>query len=124
MSTKEAFPPISNEIRSAPKPKLNVALKPRVVPVEAIADGVRVIGEKWGSSTQVLAEQPASKSVQDREKWPSVRFECPPYLDRELSLKAAGEGVTKTYLILKALAEAGFTLQDQDLNKDKRKYRR
>jgi hypothetical protein len=72
----------------------------------------------------VLAEQPASESVQDREKWPSVRFECPPYLDRELSLKAAGEGVTKTYLILKALAEAGFTLQDQDLNKDKRKYRR
>jgi hypothetical protein len=124
MSTKEAFPPISDEIRSAPKPKLNVALKPRVVPAEAIADGVRVIGEKWGSSTQVLAEQPASESVQDREKWPSVRFECPPYLDRELSLKAAGEGVTKTYLILKALAEAGFSLQDQDLNKDKRKYRR
>ena len=124
MITKEAFPPISDEIRSAPEPKLDVALKPRAVPAEAITDGARLIGEKWGSSTQVLPEQPASELAQDREKWPSVRFECPPYLDRELSLKAAGEGVTKTYLILKALAEAGFTLQDQDLNKDKRKYRR
>src|SRR4051812_39662459 len=105
MSTKEAFPPISDEIRLAPKPKLDVALKPRVVAAEAIADGARLIGDKWGASTQMPAEQPASESVQDREKWPSVRFECPPYLDRELSLKAAGEGVTKTYLILKALAE-------------------
>ena len=124
MSAKNAFPPISAEIRSAPKMKLDVALKPRVVPAEAIADGARRIGEKWGSSTQMPAEQPASKAIQDREKWPSVRFECPPYLDRELSLKAAGEGVTKTYLILKALAEAGFTLQKEDLTKDKRKYRK
>jgi len=124
MSAKEAFPPISDEIRSAPKAKPDVALKPRIVPAEAIAEGVRTIGEKWGSSTQMLTEKPASDLPQDREKWPSVRFECPPYLDRELSLKAAGEGVTKTYLILKALADAGFTLQNQDLNKDKRKYRR
>jgi hypothetical protein len=51
MSTKEAFPPISDEIRSAPKPKLNVALKPRVVPAEAIADEVGVIDAGVGRAT-------------------------------------------------------------------------
>ena len=84
-----------------------------------------MIAEKWGSVTQMSAgELKLGADVIDRAKWPSIRFECPPYLDRELALKGAGEGVTKTYLILKALADAGFTVNEEDLNKDKRKYRK
>jgi hypothetical protein len=123
--SKPPFPEIADEIRSAPKPKLDLAMKPRSVPESAIAEGARVIGEKWGSVTQLPArEAKVEPESSDRAKWPSIRVECPPYLDRELAMKAAGEGVTKTYLILKALADAGFTVNEDDLNKDKRKYRK
>jgi hypothetical protein len=123
--SKPPFPEIADEIRSTPKPKLDLAMKPRSVPEDAIAEGARVIGEKWGSVTQMPArEAKVEPELSDRARWPSIRVECPPYLDRELAMKAAGEGVTKTYLILKALADAGFTVNEDDLNKDKRKYRK
>ena len=123
--SKPPFPEIADEIHSAPKPKLDLAMKSRSVPEDAIAEGARAIGEKWGSVTQMPAREPKPEAdAADRAKWPSIRFECPPYLDRELALKGAGEGVTKTYLILKALADAGFTVNEEDLNKDKRKYRK
>jgi hypothetical protein len=123
--SKPPFPEIADEIRSTPKPKLDLAMKPRSVPEDAIAEGARVIGEKWGSVTQMpMREAKVEPEPSDRAKWPSIRVECPPYLDRELAMKAAGEGVTKTYLILKALADAGFTVNEDDLNKDKRKYRK
>jgi hypothetical protein len=123
--SKPPFPEITGEIRSAPKPKLDLAMKPRSVPEDAIVEGARMIGEKWGSVTQMPArEAKVEPEPSDRAKWPSIRVECPPYLDRELAMKAAGEGVTKTYLILKALADAGFTVNEDDLNKDKRKYRK
>jgi hypothetical protein len=123
--SKPPFPEIADEIRSAPRPKLDLAMKPRSVPEDAIAEGARVIGEKWGSVTQMpMREAKVEPEPSDRAKWPSIRVECPPYLDRELAMKAAGEGVTKTYLILKALADAGFTVNEDDLNKDKRKYRK
>src|SRR4051794_29056080 len=123
--SKPPFPEIADEIRSKPKPKLDLAMKPRSVPEDAIAEGARVIGQKWGSVTQMPArEAKVELEPSGRAKWPSIRVECPPYLDRELAMKAAGEGVTKTYLILKALADAGFTVDEDDLNKDKRKYRK
>lgn len=137
--SKVPFPSIANEIRSVPtpKPRVDISLRRREVPEAAMTDGVRNIAERWGSVSQLAQSDPSASElpvaaisepepepVPDREKWPSVRFECPPYLDRELSLRGAGEGVTKTYLVLKALREAGFTVRDEDLNKDKRKYRK
>ena len=44
----------------------------------------------------------------------SVRFDCPDYLDKKLSVKAAEEGVTKTYLIFQALGRAGYRLDEVD----------
>lgn len=123
--SKEEFPPIDDEMMPSPRPKMNVALKSRSVPDEAIAEGVRAIGEKWGSVTQLLPREPAPAArPPDRSKWPSVRFECPPYLDRELTIAAAQRGHTKTYLILKMLSENGFTVHAEDLVEDKRKQRR
>jgi hypothetical protein len=54
----------------------------------------------------------------------SVRFDCPDYLDTAISVKAAEQNVTKTYLILKALKEVGYELRDVDLVIDRRKARR
>ena len=126
--SKEKFPSIGDEISNTPRPKLDVSLRPRRVPEEAITEGARAIGEKWGSVTQLPTREappePAPLPAPDRSKWPSVRFECPPYLDRELSITAAQRGHTKTYLILKLLAENGFTVHPEDLVEDKRKQRR
>jgi hypothetical protein len=129
--SKEPFPAIIEEIRRGPKPKLDLSLKPRSVPEEAIEVGVRAIGEKWGSVTSMPVRElaltpPAAErsALLDRSTWPSVRFECPPYLDRELTVTAAQRGHTKTYLILKLLADAGFTVQPEDLVEDKRKLRK
>lgn len=126
---REAFPSIADELHAAPKPKANVALPPRGVPTEIIDDTARAIGGKWGSSTQ-LQELPSRPSVAPepepkaaRETWINKRFECPPYLDKELALRSATDGASISYLILKALAEAGFTVHEDDLNKDRRKYR-
>ena len=125
--SKEAFPSIGDEILQTAKPKLDVNLKPRSVPEEVVAEGAKAIGEKWGSVTQLPARQVETApepAVPDRSKWPSVRFECPPYLDRELTITAAQRGHTKTYLILKLLADNGFTVHPEDLIEDKRKQRK
>ena len=132
--SKETFPSIDDEILNTPRAKLDVNLKPRHSPDETIADGARAIGEKWGSVTQLPPREaastpegrpePAPPTAQDRSKWPSVRFECPPYLDRELTITAAQRGHTKTYLILKLLAENGFTVHSEDLVADKRRQRK
>lgn len=128
--SKEKFPAIGDEMMPSPRPKMNLTLKSRSMPEEAIAEGVRAIGEKWGSVTQLPPrelplEPPAVAPLPaDRSKWPSVRFECPPYLDRELTIAAAQRGHTKTYLILKMLSENGFTVHGEDLVEDKRKQRR
>ena len=127
--SKDPFPAIVDEIRQGPKPKLDLSLKPRSVPEEAIEKGARAIGEKWGSVTSMPLREPdptpaAEPVVLDRSKWPSVRFECPPYLDRELTVTAAQRGHTKTYLILKLLADAGFTVHSEDLIEDKRRLRK
>jgi hypothetical protein len=129
---KEAYPSIAGELHSVPRPKVDVALPKRTVPADTIEESARVIGGRWGSSTQMTAPQPegasepapASGPKAGRETWVNKRFECPPYLDKELALKSATEGASISFLILKALANDGFTVQEEDLNKDRRKYRK
>ena len=115
------LPPIADEIRQASKHRVNVNLKPRAeLTDEAIEAGSRALGEKWGSAVHLVPKK-TSPSIAPLT---SVRFDCPSYLDKELSVKAAEEGVTKTYLILKALAQSGFRLDDVDLVKDRRRLKR
>jgi len=45
-------------------------------------------------------------------------------LDKELSIRAAELGVTKTYLILQALGKAGYRLEEADLVKDRRRWKK
>jgi hypothetical protein len=129
---KEAYPSIANELHLAPRPKVDVALPKRTVPTDMLEESARVIGGRWGSSTQLsnappeaAAEpEPADRPKAGRETWVNKRFECPPYLDKELALKSATEGASISFLILKALANDGFIVHEEDLNKDRRKYRK
>lgn len=53
----------------------------------------------------------------------SLRLEIPDYLDRELALAAAQRRVTKAFLVLSALAQAGWRIEPADLVPDRRKAR-
>ena len=116
--------PLADEIREARKPKLNLSLPPRVdVPDEAVDARTREIGGRWGATTQIPSA-PAPEPLEETAPLISVRFDCPDYLDRAISVAAAEQNVTKTYLILKALKLAGYELKDVDLVIDRRKVRR
>jgi hypothetical protein len=116
--------PLADEIREARKPKLNLSLPPRAdVPDEAVDARTREIGGRWGATTQIPST-PAQEPLEDTAPLISVRFDCPDYLDRAISVAAAEQNVTKTYLILKALKLAGYELKDVDLVVDRRKARR
>jgi hypothetical protein len=121
MSTK--LPSITDEVRT-PARKLALNLKPREdLPDGAVEARSREIGERWGSSTQIApSEPPPPPKV--TAPLTSVRFDCPDYLDKALSVQAAEQGVTKTYLILSALRQAGFRLEEADLVKDRRRWKK
>ena len=120
MSTK--LPPITDEIRT-PVKKLALNLRSREeVPDDAIEASSRALGEKWGSSTHLTARE-ASPQPKPTAPLVSVRFDAPDYLDRELSVRAAEQGVTKTYLILQALGQGGFRIEQEDLVKDRRRWK-
>ena len=119
------LPPINDEIRQAAKPRLDVSLKPRPeLPDEAIEANSRAIGERYGSATSLSPPIPAAPAPKPIAPLVSVRFDCPDYLDKELSVKAAEQGVTKTYLIVQALGSAGYRLAEVDLVKDRRRLRK
>src|SRR5271165_963131 len=113
--------PLAEEIRQAARPKLNLRMLPRPdLPDEAIETRSRKIGEKWGATTQLTAGQSEGEPTAPLT---SVRFDCPDYLDRAISVDAAEQNCTKTYLILKALKQAGYEVRDVDLVVDRRKLR-
>jgi hypothetical protein len=118
------LPSINDEIRQASR-RIDVSLKPREeLPDEAIEARSRAIGEKWGSSTQLAPGERRKEPPKPTAPLVSVRFDAPDYLDKELSVRAAEEGVTKTYLILQALGRGGYRLDEADLVKDRRRLRR
>jgi hypothetical protein len=116
--------PLADEIREARKPRLNLTLPPRPdVPDEAVETRSREIGEKWGATTQ-LVPNPPEEPDEPTAPLISVRFDCPDYLDRAISVDAAQQDCTRTYLILKALKTAGYEINDRDLVVDRRKVKK
>ena len=122
MNTK--LPSISDDIRP-PNRKIPLNLKPREeLSDDDVASRSREIGEKWGASTQISPAPLPAAALPPPAALTSVRFDAPDYLDRELSVRAAEQGVTKTYLILQALGSAGFKLDEVDLVKDRRRWKK
>jgi hypothetical protein len=118
----EGSNPLADEIRQARKPRLDLALPPRAdVADEAVEAHSREIGGRWGATTQI---QPSPEPEEPPAPLVSVRFDCPDYLDRAVSVKAAEQGVTKTFLILSALKVAGYEISNRDLVADRRKFKK
>lgn len=117
--TKTVLPSIDHELAPAPRPKVNLKSLRSKEPIadEDVAANSRAIGEKWGASTQL----PTFEQVIPLSSVVSIRGYIPQYLDDELTIKAAGRRVTKTFLILEALQRAGYRVDDTDMVEDRRK---
>jgi len=118
---KPALPPLDDEL--VPRKRVNLkAIRPAAVDDQAIADNSHKIGSEWGANT-ALAPLPAPKPP-PRAPSTSLRIEVPDYLDRALAFRAVELRTTKQYLVIKALKEAGYPVEDIDLVEDRRKVRK
>jgi hypothetical protein len=110
------FPPLDDELR--PKVRLKKQTDALSVTDEEIEANSRRMGEKWGATTSISA--PVSPGPQPAPVI-SIRGYIPQYLDDELTRKAAERRVTKTFLLVEALAKAGYRVDEIDLVQDRRK---
>jgi hypothetical protein len=109
--------PLADEIRQARKPRVDVRLPARQdLPDETVDARSRMIGEKWGSSTQITPK-PAPETPLE-----SLRLDIPDYLAKQLRIRCAEDKVTNAYLVMKALSKDGFEINERDLVPDR--YRR
>jgi hypothetical protein len=109
------FPSLKDELR--PRTKLK---KHDDSPLtdEAIDANSRQIGQKWGATTTPPVPEPEAAPV---ARVVSIRGYIPHYLDDELTIRAATQRVTKTFLILDALKKAGYHVEESDLIQDRRR---
>ena len=111
--SKPPLPSIESDLAPAPRQRLDLkGLKPREpMADEAVEANSRAIGERWGASIQLPQAEPEVPLAPVT----SIRGYIPQYLDDELSVRAAERRVTKTFLILEALAKAGYRVDETDL---------
>ncbi|MEO0729178.1 MAG: hypothetical protein AAFY64_02210 [Pseudomonadota bacterium] len=67
--------------------------------------------------------EPAHHPKPETARRRPLSIEVPDYLARELKVKAATEAVTVRFLVLKALSEAGYRVDDDELEEDGRRLR-
>jgi hypothetical protein len=89
---------------------------------EALRKRIDVVAREKGlpSLTPELAKN--NEAPEPRPMKP-IKLMVPDYLFRELSMNAADRGVTKKYLILKALQAAGYRVEPEDMEEDGRRVR-
>ena len=92
------------------------ALRPAGGDDATVERNSRRLTNEWGATTVIAPDV--------RPLLASLRIEVPDYLDRELALKAVEQRVTKQFLVLQALQQAGYRVDAVDLVPDKRKTRK
>jgi hypothetical protein len=120
MRQKPALPPIDAELAGQPRQRLDLRALTRGPALDdaQIDANSRTLGARWGASTSL--EPAAAAAV----PFASLRLEVPAYLDQALTVKAAEQRVTKAFLVMTALAQAGYPVAPADLVPDRRKTRR
>ena len=109
------FPSLKDELR--PRARLKRHMDNPVTD-EQIEANSRLMGEKWGAATSIPAPEPPPAPL---ARVVSIRGYIPHYLDDELARTAAERRVTKTFLIMEALAKAGYRVDEHDMVQDRRK---
>jgi hypothetical protein len=119
MATKpEDLPSVADDLAlpgdSPPRPNLRALRSAAEIPDEDVRANSRVIGEKWGASTQIHPSPPTTPLE-------SLRIDVPDYLARELRVRCAERKVTNAYLVMMALARDGYHIEEKDLVPDRYK---
>lgn len=126
MSGKPVLPPIDDELER-PRQRVNLrAIRPKgQADDNTVEENSRRLGSEWSASTSLPGGESISSALDaSRPPLASLRIEVPAYLDDELTQKAAAQRVTKQFLVLTALRQAGYHIEDADLVADKRRARR
>lgn len=114
--SKQDLPSIQDELQPRKRVDLK-SIRSSQLADDTVIENSKRLGADWGAQTSI--EQPI-----ERGPIASLRIEVPEYLDRELAFKAVELRTTKQYLVIKALQEAGYRVEDVDLVEDRRKIRR
>ena len=77
-------------------------------------------GNRAGASPVMPPPQPLARAAAPMK---TLQLVIPDYLFEQLHMNAATERVTKKYLVLQALAHAGYRIEDSDLDEDGRRNR-
>jgi hypothetical protein len=115
------FPPINDELR--PKQRLKRHTETEPASDAEIEASSRRLGERWGATTRIQQEAELPR-LPRLSPVVSIRGYIPDYLDTELTMKSAERRVTKTFLIMEALAKAGYRVEEHDMVQDRRKMPR
>ena len=114
--SKRELPPIANDL--APRRKIDLsAIRPNAADDEVVDSNSRKIGTEWGAQTSLGPADERGEAV----PMASLRIEVPEYLDRELAFRAVELRTTKQYLVIKALRDGGFKVEEGDLVEDRRR---
>lgn len=117
--TKPPLPPITTELVPRPRVDLNKLKSRGPSSDEVVEENSLAIGQAWGASVQIAQPKPTIAVAPII----SIRGYIPVYLDEELARIAFERKVTKTFLIMEALAKSGYHVDKADLIPDRRKSR-
>jgi hypothetical protein len=117
MNTKANLPSLDDDLATPRRVNLRAIQSPAQTDDATVDENSRKLGGQWGAHTSLAVSRPKTPLA-------SLRIEVPEYLDRELALKAVEQRVTKQYLVVQALKNAGFHIDPADLVADKRKVKR
>lgn len=112
---KTEFPPVD----LTPRKRVDLrAIKAPQGEDSSVEANTRKLADDWGAVTTITP---------NKGPIASLRLEIPAYLDQELAERALqgvnGQRVTKQFLVIQALKDAGFYVDPDDLVPDKRKRR-
>lgn len=110
------FPSLKDELR--PRDRLKKAANAKLTDA-AVEKNSRKLARKWGVDTAAAEPEPPAQAA----GLVSIRGYIPEYLDRDLAVQAAQQRVTKTFLIMDALAKAGYRIDPIDMNQDRRRFK-
>lgn len=114
--SKPDLPSIQDELQPRKRVDLK-SIRSSQLDDNTVIENSNRLGADWGAQTSL--DRPV-----DRGPIASLRIEVPEYLDRELAFKAVELRTTKQYLVIKALQEAGYRVNNVDLVEDRRKIKR
>lgn len=93
------------------------AFRTIAAPLDATDEQLATINRNMGVPTLVSKQEPALKPTDDTK---ALNMLVPRYLHREIKRRAFEGETSEKYVVMKALQDAGFHIDDADLVRDGR----